>query len=188
MEAGRLCFFSWSREIVISGCVTVDQIKWKMKLKCYFSVLKLLQFLLRRYLGKKLCVICPILSSKLTVALPIFNMCSYLFKRTYLPPQRNLICCHIPELSAPLCRTAGLFISGCFPQTSDWNAARNHRLPPCAPRMLCSAASSLLPSQPPGLFRRQFQTWHCAYGSAGQRRQRSPTPGKFPGLRRCKIH
>lgn len=112
----------------------------------------------------------------------------YFFKKTYLPPQRNLICRHIPELSAPLCWTAGLFISGCFPQTSDWNAAWNHRLPPCAPRMLCSAASSLLPCQPPGLFRRQFPNWHCAYGSAGQLRQHSPTPGKFPGLRRCKIH
>lgn len=111
----------------------------------------------------------------------IFNTCIYsfiFFKQTYLPPQPNLICCHIPELSAPLCRTAGLFISGCFSQTSDWNAAWNHRLPPRAPRMLCIAALSLLPSQQPGLFSEAVSDlalclWFCwpaaaAFAKAGE--------------------
>lgn len=123
---------------------------------------------------------CPILSVKLLRALPIFNTCIYLYIYIYLFLRRLISLPNITWFaatylnSAPLCWTAGLFISGCFSQTSDWNAAWNHRLPPCAPRMLCTVASSLLPSRPPGLFQRQFQTWHCAYSSAGQRWQHSP--------------
>lgn len=59
-----------------------------MKLKCCFSLLKLIKFLTEVISRgeKNLCGICPKLSSKLTLALPIFNMCIYFFQKTYLLP------------------------------------------------------------------------------------------------------
>lgn len=161
-----------------------------MKLKCCFSLLKLIKFLtevISRGEKKSVCYLSKT-EFKAHIGSSNFQHVYLFFSENLSPSQHNLICRHIPALSVPLGQTGGLFISGCFPQTSDSNAAWSHRLPPCAPRNVYTAASSLLPSQPLGLFPRQLQAWHCASFCAGQRRQHLPMPGKFPGPRCCKIH